>query len=461
MTVEKEDVADDTASKKEEKKFVYQGEIVDAISLVGQSNVPCEVVEIDVPAVGSNGMKSKASKLSSLIVVNSVGSSQFGKGTLCINYTRYLGDRKFQLGSVNVNDDFKLKRLTGKQGVKMLAAIEGDQIANLHKNLAHNFHVGSDPEIFVEDKNGVLIPAFTFLASKESKKNKTAYGKLVYFDGSAAEFETQAGSCVAYQVDSIQAGLKAVYLAARETNKDARLTLKTVMEVPAATLQSAAENCIVFGCLPSKNAYGLEGKKVPPRELPFRSTGGHLHFGVGKKDEETYIRMVKALDAILGVCSVSLFAKADNPIRRQFYGMAGEYRTPDHGLEYRALSSSLLAHPMITHLMFELAVKALVFGEKGYLKYWNAREEEIVNCVQNCDVDLAHSIMERNKPILLNLFKAAYPYLGDDGLERAYKLFYEGMETAVKDPMDVEANWRLNGIWTNHSGAANSTCETA
>jgi hypothetical protein len=66
--------------------------------------------------------------------------------------------------------------------------------------------------------------------------------------------------------------------------------------------------------------------------VPFRTTGGHIHFGIGKRDDETVSRMVKALDAIIGVACVSLFDGIDDPRRRRMYGLAGEYRLPEYGV---------------------------------------------------------------------------------------------------------------------------------
>lgn len=454
------DVAVD-AAKDEPKVFVYKGDIVDASTLRNTSAVACEIPEIEVAAIKNGGWGGQAAtKLPKLVIVTEVQDSPLGKNNINLTYFSYLGKRKFQRRAVNLPNDFKIKKLTGKQASKMVDAYRQAEFENLHQNLGHSFLVGSDPEVFVEDVSGKIIPAFTFLGSKTEKKDFTRQKRPVYWDGPAAEFETVAGGCLAYHVDSIQEGLETVLTAAKKVNKDARLSIKTVMEVGYDVLQGAKEEQIQFGCAPSENLYGLKGKEVPPRELPFRSTGGHIHFGIGDKNKNTDMvkDMVRSLDSILAVCCVSLFAKYDNPIRRQFYGMAGEYRTPKHGLEYRALSNAIICHPMITHLTFDLARKCVVFGERGFIKFWNATEEETVNCIQNCDVDLAHKIMERNKPTLLKIFQAAYSYLTPKQLDNAYHIFYDGVDTAVKNPGDLTANWKLDGGWVIHSGADGASC---
>lgn len=441
------------------KAFNYKGEIVDAASLTNAGVCAVELPEINVEAIKTDGWGSQPEKkLPKLLIVTAVNESPLGKKYCLLSYTPYLGKLQFQLRTVNVSNDFKVKRLNGAQAEKMLAAHRQVEFDSLHTSLGHNFHIGSDPEMFVTDGDDKLIPAFSFLGAKSEKKTMTRKKNNVYFDGAQAEFETTAGGCLAFHVDSIQEGLDTLYKAARKHDKTAKLSLKNVMEIEYDVLNTAKDEHLAFGCAPSENVYGLKGKQVPPRELPFRSSGGHIHFGIGHKEPEQIKQMVRALDAILGVCCVSLFAKYDNPIRRQFYGMAGEYRTPKHGLEYRALSNAWVCHPMISHMVMDLARKCVVFGEKGFLKFWETTEAEVIECMQNCDVDLAHKIMERNHKTLLKIFRAAYSYLSEAQLESAYHIFYDGCQTAIKTPEDIVGNWRLEGNWVTHSGAAGATC---
>lgn len=443
------------------KVYNYAGEIVDAATLANAGAIACELPDIQIPAIQTGGWGGQAAtKLPKLLIVTNVQESPLGKKCCLVSYLSYLGKRQFQMRSISMPNDFKVKKLTGKQAEKMLVAYQKAEFDNLYQNLGHNFQIGSDPEIFVEDNAGKIIPAFAFLGSKGEKKDMTRQNKPVYWDGPQAEFETVAGGCLAYHVDSIQEGLETVYKAAKKYDHDAKLSIKTVMEIGYDVLQAAKDEHIAFGCMPSENVYGLKSKEVPPRELPFRSTGGHIHFGIGEKNKnaEQVKQMVRALDSILAVCCVSLFAKYDNPIRRQFYGMTGEYRTPKHGLEYRALSNAWICHPMISHLVLDLARKCLVFGEKGFLKFWETSEAETIECVQNCDVDLAHKIMERNRSTILKIFRAAYSYLSEKQLENAYHIFYDGVDAAIKNPSDIINNWKLDGGWVVHSGAAGATC---
>lgn len=334
-------------------------------------------------------------------------------------------------------------------------------IKSLCDRLVHSFKIGSDPEIFVEDADGKLIPAFKFLPGKDAPAktpnnihNFNGYGGcLMYWDGYQAEFTTKANTCLGHHGDSIAAGMRGVYDEARKVYPNAKLSLRSVFHLDPEELANAADEHVAFGCMPSKNVYGLKVEMPPARMVPFRSAGGHIHFGVGKSWHQFAEPMVKALDAILGVACVSLFAEFDDPSRRRLYGLPGEYRTPEHGIEYRPLSNAWLCHPMIMNLVIDLSRKALMFGKNGYMKYWNATEEETINCIINCDVEASHRILSRNKDAFKAMLKASY-YVDDAKLELLYNVFINGIRSAINDPHDFVTNWKLHTGWTPHSGAS-------
>lgn len=436
---------------KEEKKAPreYKGEVVDAASIT-EIGTPIQAIETTVPFPKSQWNNGRDQKVPRLFVITGINVSPYGGDQKYMTYASHLDEKN---GAIYVPNDFKFRKLTGTQGEDMTKKYRTSLSRNLEQHVRVGMTIGSDPEIFVEDENGTVIPAFNFLADKKSGTTRTrgvTYGNLpMYWDGFQAEFETSPQTCLAWQVDSVQAGLYGVYHAAKKFNKNAKLSTRTVMEIPFDMLQNSAEEHVTFGCMPSFNVYGLKGKEVAPRDLPFRTAGGHIHFGVGKIGNVEQI--IRALDAVMGVACVSMFANFDNPIRRQSYGMAGEYRLPAHGIEYRVLSNAWLIHPMIMNLVFDVARNVLGFGHKGFLPLWNTTQEETIDVVQNCDVPRARAILERNKTVLLKLIKASYGYVGDTGLEKLYGVFFNGLETAVKDPNDIVGNWNLNGSWIGHS----------
>jgi len=353
----------------------------------------------------------------------------------------------------NVNDEFECEPVSPELASKM-------KLLSLPSNLSHNFTIGSDPEIFVTDERGEMIPAFLFLGGKDAKNVTSTlqqYGtrggagskpQYMYWDGFQAEFTTLAAGCNEAHTDSVAAGLRGVYNAARARFPGAKLAVKSVFDIPYEMLMAAADEHVAFGCMPSLNAYGIKTQLPPGREVPFRSAGGHLHFGVGQTSEEKAVPIIKALDTILGVACVSLFAKFDSRKRRIFYGLPGEYRLPPHGIEYRPLSNGWLAHPFIMNLVVDVARKCVVLGQKGWLDVWQATEEETIKTIVNSDVEAARASLEKNKDIFLKLLSACYQvnytWAKKEDLDILYNVFANGMESVLAEPENIVRNWYLD-----------------
>ncbi len=337
---------------------------------------------------------------------------------------------------------------------------------NFSYQVSYAGSIGADPEIFVTRKNGELIPAPMFLGSKQNPNytsgTESGHGhNPCYWDGFQAEFTTWAGSCLGWFVDSVQYGLSGVLEHARKKIPDAKLSLDTVVMIPQDLLNTAPDEVVNFGCMPSLNAYGLSVDIPPGRQVPFRSVGGHIHFGYGAQVKQIHIdavRIVKALDAIIGVGCVSLFGEIDSPLRRQYYGLPGEYRLPAHGIEYRPLSAAWLCHPFITNLVVDVARKAFMLGKNNLLDLaWTATEEETVECMLKSDIVKAREILTRNKETFLKLISACYGSIvpvGNDNCNNLFNVFINGMQSVLEDPFDIEANWRLtngaHGQWIPH-----------
>lgn len=374
--------------------------------------------------------------------------------------------------------DFQVEEVRNVESRILMNEYNEFLLKDIKNQLGHSCWIGSDPEIFVVDEKDQMIPAFLFLGSKKEPtmvqgKEKSRWNLPIYWDGFQAEFETQPQSCLAYHSDSIRAQLNNLLIAARKYNDKAKLSVKTTFDISSELMASSKEEHVQFGCMPSFNVYGMNGVSKEGRDVPFRSAGGHIHFGFNtngdknfKMDEKQVVRMVKALDAIIGVACVSLFATFDDPRRREMYGLAGEYRLPIHGLEYRTLSNAWLCHPLITNIVFDVARKAMMFGDKGLLQTWKCEEKETIRIIQECDVLSARKVLETNKDLFIGIIAAAYDrstnvYDGEKTYTHAapmvYDIFLNGVESAVADPHNMVDNWRLDGskqgTWVDHCNA--------
>lgn len=291
--------------------------------------------------------------------------------------------------------------------------------------------LGADPEIFLESGDGTLIPAFTVLPSKYEPLRTPEEGCNYYWDGFQAEFNILPNVEINDCLKSVRYGLKALLRAAQEREDAARLSLKTVVETPLKMLRELPPEFVEFGCMPSYNVYGIAGMGLDGISCPYRFAGGHIHFGISKSNAamDAIPDIVRALDAILGVACVSLFENFDNPVRRQYYGLAGEHRLPPHGLEYRSLSDAWLFNPKLASMVLDLARKIVVWTVNGK-NQWQASKEEVVECMLRSDVGLARKILARNASLFSNI-----------GLKTSIDL----MAPAEKSvPMtDIAENWNI------------------
>lgn len=312
--------------------------------------------------------------------------------------------------------------------------------------------LGTDPELFVK-AGGELLPAFEFLPAKSFA---LCEGNVrAFWDGFQAEYTTYGHECLSWLVDDVHAGLQLVRQTARQRAPGAELSLANVVEIPEGIRRLAKAQHVELGCDPSINVYGMRGRRVDdPRELPYRVAGGHIHLSLVPYQRREVDELVKTLDAILGVWAVGAARHIDNPIRRQLYGLAGEFRLPKHGLEYRTLSNFWLCHPAIMNLTFEIARTTLEFALTGRRSSWATNDREVVDVINACDVKGAEAILRRNAAMFTNLLN---PRFGIEFSNAALQVGLEGVESVVSDPHAIAGNWLLEGDWLMHCEGVNCT----
>jgi len=320
------------------------------------------------------------------------------------------------------------------------------------------FDLGIDPEVFV--KVGTkLLPAFEFLPAKERaewtvlRECIPSITGLHYWDGFQAEFSLNKGiRCLQILTKSARHALQMIQQAAKKVHPKAELVLDNVVRVPQELLDTAIDPFVALGCMPSENAYGLHGiDVVNPRKLKYRMAGGHMHFArVGSY-------AVKDLDAVVGVWSVGAAEGIDNPIRRKYYGLAGEYRLPKHGLEYRVLSNFYYGHPALFNVTWDIARKAIQGCSLVVEKAWIADEREVIRVINENDVSGARKILKANKNLLL--YWLTYMGYSSRAAFKAYAVGMQGAETVFKEDWninirDIATNWHLDEqtIWSGQLG---------
>lgn len=389
-------------------------------------------------------------------------------GTPGAYYMHYIVPKTGQRSYRYVTNDFQLKILSGEQGDKLreeLKAVTSANLGTLGRRLSCT--LGTDPEVFAVDANGEVAPAWTFLPGKDKPQKFDKHRKTgtAYWDGFQAEFTTQGtDTCLLWVSDNIQGGLKTIHEAAKKVG--GKLTVLNVLPVNPDVLNNEPIEHVQFGCAPSYNVYGLKGNIQDGRDVPFRFAGGHLHFGLSYAEQKTQgnvEKYVKALDMVLGVASVAMLGDLDNPIRRQFYGLPGEYRTPAHGFEYRTLSNAWLCHPLAMNMVFDLARSVCGLAEEGLLDGWQSTQEETLEIIINNDIAKAREVLDRNKAMFLQILKVitGAHYQLNEHLELAFSVWRNGIATVVEDPTDMVKNWTLEGYWVTHGDGKGKNWEKA
>lgn len=429
-------------------KKLYKGTVKKAKELLGIGHRVVQPVQRSVTQPGGFN-----SNLPPSFVVTKFAVSAY-PGRYIMNY---IVPATRQRGIVDVPQDFELNELEGTRGQELnseFKKILTDEPWRLMRRLSCT--IGADPEIFVTTSKGgvkTVVPAWTFLGSKADpdEYHSDPHRGNVYWDGFQAEFTTPGTlTCLMQFADCIRLGLQRIQKKAPE---GANLDLASVVPVDPEVLENAKEEHVAFGCAPSRNVYGLKGNSQEGRVVPYRFAGGHIHFGLPDNAKgEITDRIVRNLDTVLGVSCVSMFANYDSPIRRQYYGQAGEHRLPPHGLEYRVLSNAWLAHPVITHLVFDMAraVAGLAMENLDIANFWQADEKETLEAIMNHDVALARSILNRNKAGFLALMTSAGSSYNDTkAKDIAWKTWTNGLDSLVKDPTNFKKNWSLGagGSW--------------
>lgn len=202
--------------------------------------------------------------------------------------------------------------------------------------------VGSDPELFVATKGGVIDFAIGRIGGTKEQPRPVPFGALQE-DNVLMEYNIDpAGS-----VEEFIHNMKAVLESGRDTL--AQFELDVVMGLSSHvydidTLDRAGEQAWIFGCEPDLNGWTGEENVFPTDVNPMlRTAGGHLHIGYGHIEAVTKGKsrsVIQMCDYLLGLPSV-LMDPDDQ--RKQLYGKAGAMRYKGYGAEYRSLSNFWLA----------------------------------------------------------------------------------------------------------------------
>lgn len=220
--------------------------------------------------------------------------------------------------------------------------------------------LGCDPEFFFK-RDGEVIGSEKVIDIKkgfviQAKAAYTSNEVKFIVDGVQAELNPQAHACRANLANEISNCFRKL-VDKISGDKSLTITFAPCVKVSKEELLSLDEKSQQLGCAPSENtnpkSRGIV-RNVDPLVYLKRSAGGHIHIGNIAKGYDLP-RIVNVLDVLLANTCVLIDRDEGNKERRKVYGLAGEYRTPKHGLEYRTLSNFWLkAYPLMS-FVFSMA----------------------------------------------------------------------------------------------------------
>ncbi len=218
-------------------------------------------------------------------------------------------------------------------------------------------YLGSDPEAFFE-RDGQIIGSEKVIPMKW-ETGVHPYMEQVARDGIQVELHP-APLTLGGAVPELRNLLAKFFKYVDTVTPKTTVSFKELVEVSREELDSVSPESRMLGCQPSKNQYELPKAKVDGNRYRKRSAGGHIHLGLlgtglmAQKDYRERLPMI--LDWVVGNTGVLLDRDTGQVERRRVYGQAGEYRLQKYGLEYRTLSNFWLRSPVLTELMYGLAL---------------------------------------------------------------------------------------------------------
>jgi hypothetical protein len=161
--------------------------------------------------------------------------------------------------------------------------------------------------------------------------------------------------------------------------------------------------------------------------------------------------LITICDCLLGLPSIMLDRNPMQRERRTLYGMAGEYRKPDHGVEYRTLSNFWLRSPVLADFVAQMAgmcvdvlTTSLGYGdnpESALVK--NISFPNLALAIQYNNADMARGVWEAGvKPFIMKWFPSDGPV--NASLMPKFEKFLskDVTEWFPNDPMVEWANYK-------------------
>ena len=263
------------------------------------------------------------------------------------------------------------------------------------------FMVGSDPEAFIRNSSGQLVSAIGIIPGTKYSPHPTTNGSIQH-DNILAEFNSRPSSSLSEFIlnhNLIISDLK-------EVLQPLYLHLDFIASALADDSLLSDPITRIAGCEADYDAWNLCKNESASEAYAIgnmRAAGGHLHISFDQSVDQPMerIKMVRALDLVLGVPSVIHDSDA---IRRTLYGKAGSFRpkdtlqeTPDpyDGVEYRTLSNFWLRSTDLMEFVYK-GVEACYHNLDELAEQAEFYKDELIAIINGGQRDKAISFCNNN-----------------------------------------------------------------
>lgn len=254
--------------------------------------------------------------------------------------------------------------------------------------------IGSDPELFIWDKNtNRVISSIGIIPGEKGD----AYlpegfekGFGLQIDNILGEFNIPPVQTREDFIDCINRMKEYIDDFVRKVNPSLTIKCSASEYVDEDQLQS--DEAKLFGCSPDYNVYTQSVNAAPKgNETNLRTTGMHVHIGYPDNNISRSELLIKYMDMYLGIPSI---LKDSDDRRRQLYGKAGCFRLTSYGIEYRVISGLFIKNDELIGFVWDQTQKAI--------KAWLNNDpllnsESVVSIINNADTVEAEKVCKMFK----------------------------------------------------------------
>jgi hypothetical protein len=266
--------------------------------------------------------------------------------------------------------------------------------------------LGADPEVFLIDKAGKPVSAEGLFGGTKYEPKPMGIGPGFYIqeDNVAAEYNIPPARSGREFANNIITGLSYIKNVARKNGL--RIRLESAMNFDEKYLSTP--HAQTLGCEPDFDIWKMciNPRPEPPKLL--RTAAGHVHISWENPTPDQLQAVVRAFDVYVVVPSILVTKRNE---RRSLYGRAGAFRPKDYGVECRALDNFWVGNVRDCHHIFEQTLRMinlLNHEDEWIMEDMQEAQEDIQNCINNHDPDLALKIMENFQAQPFPIIQRAY-----------------------------------------------------